>query len=295
MAISTFVPALAILGGIAAVFGTLLAVASKILHVDVDPRLEEIDDKLPGINCAVCGYVGCSSYAQALVAGDAPVDGCKAGGFEVTKSIAEIMGVEINEGIPEKAYVLCRGAENISPKRFDYQGVHDCRMANQIAGGDKACTWGCIGYGSCTNVCPYDLITMNDNGLPDIDRSRCTGCGACADICPRDVIGLIPENATPYVSCKSHDKAKDCRQVCILDKKPIGCIGCKACIKVCEPQAIDFDNELVVIDPEKCNNCGECVKKCPTSCILTRQLPASNFNEDQIRESTVDKAKEALV
>lgn len=294
MTISTFIPALAILGGLAAVFGTLLAVASKILHVDIDPRIEEIENALPNTNCAVCGFVGCSSYAQALAAGEAGADGCKAGGIEVKQALAKIMGVEVELGLPEKAYVLCRGSESISPKRFEYQGIKECRIANMSAGGDKSCTYGCLGYGSCTTVCPYDLIKMNENGLPDIDRSECTGCGACVDICPRDVIGLIAENTTPYVACKSHDKAKECRTNCILDKKPIGCIGCKACMKVCEPNAIEFENELVVIDPEKCNNCGECVKKCPTNCILTRQLDQIDFNEDQIKETSIEQKETIL-
>lgn len=288
MEIAVLLPAIGVLGSLAAVFGTLLAVASKILHVEIDPRIGQIEDALPGINCAVCGFVGCASYAEAVAAGQTSVDGCKAGGFEVSEMIGKIMGVEVEKGIPEKAYLLCRGTQAASPKRFKYQGVKDCRMANLVGGGDKACTWGCLGYGSCVPVCPYNLIKINEEGLPEIDRSGCTGCSACVDICPRNVLALIPDNATPFVACNSHDKAKDVRQACSIDKKPIGCIGCKACIKVCPADAIDFDNELVIINPEKCTNCGECVAKCPTKCILTRQLAGMAAKPAETEKSEED-------
>lgn len=284
MTIAAYLPALLILGGLAAVFGTLLAVASKVLHVDIDPRITEVEKVLPGTNCAICGYVGCASYAQAVVSGQALVDGCRAGGIEVAKAVGRVMGVDVEHRIPDKAYVLCRGGSNESPKKVEYQGIKECRLANMVGGGDKACTYGCLGYGDCAVVCPQNVIKMNENGLPEIDVDGCTGCNACVEICPRNVIALIPENATPFVACVSHDKARDCREVCQASKKPIGCIACKACIKVCPVDAIDFIDELVVINPEKCNGCGECVKKCPTSCILTRQLPNTGMNEDHIVE-----------
>lgn len=273
MTTTAFLPAIGVLSGLALVFGAILAFASKVLHVEVDPKLGEIEDALPGLNCAVCGYVGCAQFAEAVMLGKVAVDGCRAGGAETAQKVGEVLGIEVEVGEPKKAYLICRGNTDAVEKRFEYNGFKDCRMVNQVSGGDKACQWGCLGYGSCTTVCPYDLITMDDKGLPIIDRSDCTGCGACVDICPRNTITLLQQNDTPFVACVSHDKARTVRQVCKLDAKTIiGCIGCKACVKVCPVEAIEFYDELAIIDPVKCNKCGECVIKCPTKCILTRQI-----------------------
>ena len=60
---------------IAAVLGIILAVASKIFHVETDERIPQITECLPGANCGGCGYAGCSALAEAIVAGKAPVQG----------------------------------------------------------------------------------------------------------------------------------------------------------------------------------------------------------------------------
>ena len=65
--------ALLILGGLGAVFGLVLAIASKVFHVDTDPRLEQLVEALPGADCGGCGYAGCSAYAEAVLKGEAPI------------------------------------------------------------------------------------------------------------------------------------------------------------------------------------------------------------------------------
>lgn len=268
----SFLPSVGVLSGLAIIFGVLLSYASRVFHVDVDERIQRVEDALPGLNCAVCGFVGCAQYAEAVAKGEAPVDACLAGGHDTALAVGKVMGVEVKKGITQKAFLICRGGNKETYKRFIYEGYKDCRMVNMVGGGDSSCQWGCLGYGTCTTVCPYDLITMNEDGLPEIDRSECTACGACVDICPRNVIALIAENETPFVACASHDKAKVVRQVCKIDAKNIiGCIGCKACIKVCPVDAIEFIEDLVIIDPIKCNKCGECVTRCPTKCILNQR------------------------
>ena len=65
------------------------------------------------------------------------------------------------------------------------------------------------------------------------------------------------------VQCSSHDKGKDVKAAC-----QAGCIGCTLCTKQCESDAIHMDNNLAVIDYEKCTNCGKCAEKCPVKVIL---------------------------
>ena len=51
----------------AVVLSFVLGWANKKFHVDVDPRVLQIIDELPGANCGGCGYVGCGEYAEAVV------------------------------------------------------------------------------------------------------------------------------------------------------------------------------------------------------------------------------------
>lgn len=68
---------LGILGGI---FGLGLAIAAEILKVEVDVRIETINELLPGYNCGACGYPGCSGFAEGIIDGDvAKLSDCKPG------------------------------------------------------------------------------------------------------------------------------------------------------------------------------------------------------------------------
>ena len=70
-----FVACLAI--GVAAVGGAaqqaLPELFGGVLPVDVDPRIGEVDDVLPGAQCGACGQPGCSAYAEAVVTGGSGV------------------------------------------------------------------------------------------------------------------------------------------------------------------------------------------------------------------------------
>ncbi|MCD7921773.1 MAG: 4Fe-4S binding protein [Clostridiales bacterium] len=46
--------------------------------------------------------------------------------------------------------------------------------------------------------------------------------------------------------------------------KPDLCINCGVCEKVCREGALTCTDSEVLIDREKCNYCGRCVKSCPT-------------------------------
>ncbi len=73
------------------IIGILLGIASEIFKVEVDPRVENIEEILPGLNCGACGYPGCSGYAKAIVKGEAPISLCTPGGPDVQEKIQKIM------------------------------------------------------------------------------------------------------------------------------------------------------------------------------------------------------------
>ena len=61
--------AILILLGLGLLLGFGLAIAAKILYVKEDERIEEVAKRLPNYNCGSCGYAGCRSLAEAVIAG----------------------------------------------------------------------------------------------------------------------------------------------------------------------------------------------------------------------------------
>ena len=61
-------------------------------------------------------------------------------------------------------------------------------MASQMQdGGAKGCAYGCLGYGSCVDACPFDAIHIVD-GIAVVDKEECKACGKCVDACPKHLI-----------------------------------------------------------------------------------------------------------
>ncbi|MRS11569.1 MAG: RnfABCDGE type electron transport complex subunit B [Actinobacteria bacterium] len=255
------VGALSLIGLLSA---ALLATASRKFHVDVDPRIEAILEALPGSNCGACGNPSCFAAAEAIAAGEKPVNTCVAGGQAVADAVAALMG----EGTCEVKAVVsaryCGGGTN-AVRAHVYAGVRSCAAANRLAGGPLACIAGCIGYGDCERACPFDAIRMDERGLPVVDLKACTGCGICVRECPRGSISLlemVPETAAVVVRCNAHDKVKDRKSNCSMC-----CIACKKCERECPSDAIHVIDMLAVVDFDKCTACGTCVQVCPQRCI----------------------------
>lgn len=260
---SEIVIAILLLGGMGIIFGLILAVASKKLAVEQDPRIDEILAVLPGANCGGCGFPGCSGLAEAIVNGGAPVNGCPVGKAACAEKVAAIMGVEVElDARPKHAKVFCSGGKAERVDRFYYFGVADCAAAQMLNGGPKMCEYGCLGLGNCVAACKFDALRINDNGLPEVNVKRCTACGACVAACPRNLIQLIDDRSRVIVSCQSHNKGPEVRKSC-----KVGCIGCGICAKNCPAQAITVTDSLAKIDPELCTACGICIEKCPMKTI----------------------------
>ena len=263
--------AIAILGGLGLVFGLVLAAASKVFYVETDPRLDQLNECLPGANCGGCGFAGCGAYAEAVLKGEAPVGKCASGGNEAAKAMAAIMGVEAGEVTRKVALVRCSGARTYDAEgnltkgakmKAHYEGFHDCLAASRVGGsGPLSCKFGCLGYGSCTKVCKYGAISVK-NGVAVVDEDLCVGCMACAQVCPRKIITAVEPSQNVIIACNSLAKGAVTNRACT-----VGCIGCGKCMKNCPSGAITITNNLAQIDSSKCTNCGECAKVCPKGLI----------------------------
>lgn len=274
--------AIFVLGGIALISALGLGVASRFFAVEVDPKIKHIEEILPGANCGGCGFAGCVGFAEAVVAGKAGPGSCAPGGLAVAEQIGRILGIEVESGPRKVARLFCRGGKSIATDKFIYTGVNDCRAAALLSGGPKACTYGCLGLGTCISVCHFGAIRMGKDHLPIIDPKKCTGCGKCVSICPKNVLKLLPEIQKYIVLCNSHEKGKKVKEVC-----KIGCIACQICAKKCPSEAINMDNSLAVIDYNKCTACGVCWEKCPQKTIWTYDTVFLDQKEKDRKEKIV--------
>ena len=262
MNVGAIIAATVLVAAVGLFIGIFLGISGKKLAVEVDEKEVAVRAALPGNNCGGCGYPGCDGMAAAIAKGEAPVNGCPVGGDAVGKVIAGIMGQEMVEKERETAFVKCTGTCEKTQSNFDYTGVEDCEMMAFVPGGGaKACTYGCLGFGSCVKVCPFGAISVV-NGVAVVDKEACKACGKCVAKCPRHLIELVPYKQTTLVGCSSHAKGKAVMSAC-----EVGCIGCKKCIREIGCPAIVVKDGQVTIEEGLCTGCGLCSQICPVHAI----------------------------
>ena len=84
---------LAVLGGLAAIFGIILGFAHVYFKVEGDPIIEQIDALLPQTQCGQCGHPGCRPYAEGIANGEA-INKCPPGGQTTINALADLLDVE---------------------------------------------------------------------------------------------------------------------------------------------------------------------------------------------------------
>lgn len=256
--------------GIVAVTGLLLGgvigFAAKKFEVFTDPRIEEVQNLLPGANCGGCGYAGCAALAEAIVLNGVESSSCPVCSPENRCAIAALLGKESSTSVKKVAVVFCGGSISRAWRNAKYNGVTDCRSASIVGnGGGKACRFGCIGFGSCARACPFGAIEMRD-GLAVVHPEICVGCGKCVDECPRRLVRLVPETAKVHVYCNSLDKPVMKRKNC-----SVPCITCRKCVKAA-PDQMQIQAQLVRVnysDPPDVSIIEKA--QCPTECLQTEE------------------------
>ncbi|MGD9367391.1 MAG: RnfABCDGE type electron transport complex subunit B [Desulfobacteraceae bacterium] len=282
----------------AVVLSYILGWASKKFHVDVDERVLEIINALPGVNCGGCGYVGCGEYAEAVALEHEAVNKCTVGGQSCAVEVAAIMGVDIGETLPYRPIVHCGAHLQDRLGRNAYRGEMRCNAANLVTD-VQGCTFGCLGFGDCARACQFDALHVVD-GLATVDYEKCVGCGACAKACPRNIITITAFKSEQMlaVTCSNKDRGKDVMAVC-----NVGCVGCGACARASNLFAlkdnlstIDYDAYKSKCDPQSLEACKKCKRKrlvfvgIPTAEDLekAKDLEAPDFVEPDFKTSVDD-------
>ena len=114
-------------------FGIILGIAAKVFAV-----------KTGG-----CGYAGCANFADAVVRGAAPTNGCMVGGAQVAAQVAAVMGQEPLEVIPQIAVVKCQSNCDNVKQKYVYEGYDSCKAISSLSEGSKQCPYACCGMGDC--------------------------------------------------------------------------------------------------------------------------------------------------
>jgi Na+-translocating ferredoxin:NAD+ oxidoreductase subunit B len=269
----TIATAAAILGGLGLTFGVLIAVANRKLKVWEDPRIDAVNEMLPGSNCGACGQPGCRAFAEALIGAVTQPATCTVMGPADRDDVAAYLGVDAGEAVKRVARLLCAGGSDVAPLKARYHGVASCAAAVAVGGGGKGCAWGCVGLADCAVACDFDAIAMNEVGLPVVDPEKCTACNDCVEACPLDLFTLMPLDDRLIVQCRSLLEGDAATDVCA-----VACNACGRCVADAAPGLIEMRRGLAVIDYDRIATAEPAAAaRCPTGAILW--LEGAQFSE----------------
>ena len=256
--------AVAILGGVGLLFGTLIALANRKLRVVEDARIDVVAGMLPNANCGACGEPGCRAFAEKLVAGRAMPAGCNVATDAVRQEIAGFLGVEAGEAARLGARLLCAGGTGVARQQAEYRGHATCAAAAAVAGGGKGCAWGCLGLADCVRSCTFGAMHMRDDGLPAIDLAKCTACGDCVRACPKELLAIMSLDQKLLVQCRNliagDAVLEDCRAACTT---------CGKCVMDAAPGLISVASGVAVVDSRLWALADPAATaRCPTGAIV---------------------------
>lgn len=156
---------------LASFFGLVLGFSAIFFKVESSPVVDKIDSLLPQTQCGQCSFAGCHPYAEAIAAGEAPINLCPPGGENTVQALADLLDVEV---------LALDDSEEADPGPIVAIIIEDT----------------CIGCTLCIQACPVDAIVGAAKQMHTVIESECTGCELCLAPCPVDCIEMIPVKQT---------------------------------------------------------------------------------------------------
>ena len=105
-------------------------------------------------------------------------------------------------------------------KKFPYKAALVACNGGCHANGDEVCSYGCIACGACVEACKFNAVSINEDGVAEINEEKCIGCKMCVMACP---FGNIAFSRTAKA-------ARKCDQ----------CGGEPMCAEFCPTKAIEY-------------------------------------------------------
>jgi electron transport complex protein RnfB len=264
ISLSEVLSSIAILGGVATVFGAAISIVNARFRVWEDPRIDAVRDLLPGADCGACGQAGCRAFAEAVIAGSAAPAECTVMGPDEREDVAEYLGIAAGSADHRVARLLCAGGRDVAPYKASYHGIESCAAATAVTGGGKACPWGCLGFADCAVSCDFDAITMSPFGLPVVDLELCTACGDCVEACPLGLFQLMPADHHLVVQCKNLLSGDAAEAVC-----SVACNACGRCAADAADGLVEMKDGLAVVNYSRIESENpKAVGRCPTGAIV---------------------------
>ena len=262
-----------IMGGLGLFFGAILAVSYRFLKVAEDPRIDAVEELLPGSNCGACGQPGCRGLAEHVVDGSMAPSKCTVSSPAGIEAIAEYLGIDPGKAQKRVARLHCGGGLGRARQIASYEGHESCRAASLVGGGGLECSWGCLGLADCEVSCTFDAIRMNASKLPVVEVDRCTACGDCVEACPRNLFEILPLDLKLLVQCRAPLAADEARALCSA-----ACDACARCEQDAAPGLIRMESNLPVVDYSAGGPASrDATLRCPTGAI--RWVEGNQFGE----------------
>jgi electron transport complex protein RnfB len=172
------------------------------------PTADDIEALLPQTQCTRCGYSGCRPYAQAIAAGEVPINQCPPGGAATIATLAAL---------------LARPALPLNPANGT-EGPALVALIDEQA---------CIGCAKCLPPCPVDAIIGAHRQMHTVVLALCTGCELCVAPCPVDCIAMVPraslscappapgaaENRARYAAHGARHGAREAQRAALLSAR----------------------------------------------------------------------------
>ncbi|MFP4012107.1 MAG: (Fe-S)-binding protein [Spirochaetaceae bacterium] len=83
-----------LMGVLGLLFAVFLGFANRTFHLETNPKIDEVEQVLPGVNCGGCGYPSCAAYAEAVAGLAAAAFGIK----RLDRKMARSVHYEVESG-----------------------------------------------------------------------------------------------------------------------------------------------------------------------------------------------------